>query len=192
VLNRCGFTCQYCGRKSPEVILHVDHIIPLSEGGTSLPENLIASCSDCNSGKGAKPIVQAEPVSQEILDSKLKLARDKQQEYLASEIAIDGMAECWSGLRKISQCPTHGTTEDDKFWSLPRDFARSIRNFMKYNLTEEFMANAMKIAFEKMNGHDEYRVFRYFCGICWRTIRADLPSPPTDVPVNDHHVRQTV
>ena len=33
VFKRDNFTCQYCGRKSPDVILHVDHIDPVKNGG---------------------------------------------------------------------------------------------------------------------------------------------------------------
>lgn len=51
ILNRDGFTCRYCGRRSPTVELMVDHIIPFSKGGTDDPENLCAACSDCNAGK---------------------------------------------------------------------------------------------------------------------------------------------
>ena len=52
VLKRDNFTCQYCGRKPPEVILEVDHIIPISEGGETSLDNLITSCRQCNRGKG--------------------------------------------------------------------------------------------------------------------------------------------
>lgn len=51
VFERDGFTCQYCGRMPPEVVLHVDHIIPVFEGGTNDPENLTTSCDSCNLGK---------------------------------------------------------------------------------------------------------------------------------------------
>lgn len=51
ILNRDNFTCQYCGRKSPNVVLHVDHIIPRSKGGTSNKNNLITACMECNLGK---------------------------------------------------------------------------------------------------------------------------------------------
>ena len=33
VFKRDKFTCQYCGRMSPDVILEVDHIEPVAEGG---------------------------------------------------------------------------------------------------------------------------------------------------------------
>ncbi len=53
VLRRDGFTCQYCGRKPPEVKLHIDHLLPWSAGGLNVAENLRTSCEPCNLGKGA-------------------------------------------------------------------------------------------------------------------------------------------
>lgn len=35
VFKRDSFTCQYCGRSAPEVVLEVDHIVPVSKGGTN-------------------------------------------------------------------------------------------------------------------------------------------------------------
>lgn len=54
VFKRDSFTCQYCGGKSPDVVLHVDHINPVSKGGDNDILNLITSCFECNSGKGAR------------------------------------------------------------------------------------------------------------------------------------------
>lgn len=54
VFKRDKFTCQYCGAQAPDAILHVDHIHPVSEGGTDDPLNLVTACRDCNLGKGAK------------------------------------------------------------------------------------------------------------------------------------------
>ena len=34
VFKRDRFTCQYCGAKAPDVILHVDHIHPVAAGGS--------------------------------------------------------------------------------------------------------------------------------------------------------------
>jgi 5-methylcytosine-specific restriction endonuclease McrA len=54
ILVRDKFKCQYCGRKVIDnIVLHVDHLIPVSKGGTNNPNNLITSCSECNQGKGA-------------------------------------------------------------------------------------------------------------------------------------------
>ena len=52
VFKRDRFTCQYCGRMAPDVILEVDHIQPVAEGGKNTMLNLITSCRDCNRGKG--------------------------------------------------------------------------------------------------------------------------------------------
>jgi len=54
VLYRDNFTCQYCGRKPPEVSLHVDHRVPFSLGGDNSLENLLAACNECNLGKSNK------------------------------------------------------------------------------------------------------------------------------------------
>jgi len=51
VFKRDRFTCQYCGEKAPDVVLHVDHIDPVSKGGDNGIVNLITSCFDCNLGK---------------------------------------------------------------------------------------------------------------------------------------------
>ena len=56
VFKRDRFTCQYCGRMSPDVILEVDHIKPVAEGGTNSLMNLITACRDCNRGKGKKEL----------------------------------------------------------------------------------------------------------------------------------------
>lgn len=58
VLKRDDFTCRYCGRRSPEVVLQVDHVVPQCQGGTDDPMNLVTSCWECNSGKGDAPLSQ--------------------------------------------------------------------------------------------------------------------------------------
>lgn len=42
--------CAYCGRVATEV----DHIIPVSAGGTNTIHNLAPACTACNRRKGAK------------------------------------------------------------------------------------------------------------------------------------------
>ena len=57
ILVRDNFTCVICGRSPANnqgVILHIDHILAWSKGGTNDPSNLRVLCSDCNLGKGDK------------------------------------------------------------------------------------------------------------------------------------------
>ncbi|EKO4254879.1 TPA: HNH endonuclease [Vibrio parahaemolyticus] len=56
VFKRDSFTCQYCGSKAPDVLLEVDHIKPVSMGGTNDLLNLITSCFDCNRGKSNREL----------------------------------------------------------------------------------------------------------------------------------------
>lgn len=51
ILKRDNFTCQYCGRKPPEVKLEIDHILPKSKNGGDDDSNLTTSCRQCNIGK---------------------------------------------------------------------------------------------------------------------------------------------
>jgi hypothetical protein len=52
VLRRDGFRCVYCGRQASEAELHVDHVVPVIDGGSDELHNLVAACVDCNLGKG--------------------------------------------------------------------------------------------------------------------------------------------
>jgi hypothetical protein len=56
VLKRDKFTCQYCGAKAPDVLLHVDHINPYSKSKDNSIINLITSCQSCNLGKGDRTL----------------------------------------------------------------------------------------------------------------------------------------
>jgi hypothetical protein len=53
VLSRDNWTCCSCGRSTKKhgVVLHVDHIVPRSKGGTDDIENLQTLCQKCNIGK---------------------------------------------------------------------------------------------------------------------------------------------
>ena len=51
VLIRDKSTCQMCGRKAPDIKIHVDHIVPLNAGGLTEIRNLQCTCSTCNLGK---------------------------------------------------------------------------------------------------------------------------------------------
>ena len=55
IMKRDNYTCQLCGKYMPdEVGLQIDHIVPVSKGGKSVPSNMQVLCSKCNSAKRAK------------------------------------------------------------------------------------------------------------------------------------------
>lgn len=45
--------CYWCG-KAVGKAYHVDHIVPLSRGGSNWPDNLVIACPQCNLSKGNK------------------------------------------------------------------------------------------------------------------------------------------
>lgn len=60
IFARDAFTCQYCGRRAPQFILHVEHIRSIKDGGSDHPSNLATSCSICNLGKGERSLLVEE------------------------------------------------------------------------------------------------------------------------------------
>lgn len=52
--ERDDYTCQYCGERG--FSLELDHVEPISRGGTNELGNLITACSTCNKSKRAKLI----------------------------------------------------------------------------------------------------------------------------------------
>ena len=57
IKERDGFTCKICGasiQQEPNLLLEIDHIIPVSKGGMTTEENLQTLCWRCNRSKGSK------------------------------------------------------------------------------------------------------------------------------------------
>lgn len=82
VFKRDNFTCRYCGRTTPAVVLEVDHIVPRCEGGSNDPLNLTTACWECNRGKAGNPlenvIIGEDPTERAVL----MLERERQlREY---------------------------------------------------------------------------------------------------------------
>ena len=50
--------CAYCGATDN---MSIDHVIPLSKGGTHEIDNLLPACRSCNSSKGARPLEEWLP-----------------------------------------------------------------------------------------------------------------------------------
>jgi len=65
------------------VVLEIDHVIPVCQGGTNDDENLIVACEDCNRGKGGKTIPQAAPTESD----RLRIAQELREQVRAAEDA---------------------------------------------------------------------------------------------------------
>lgn len=104
VFQRDEHTCQYCGRKAPEVELQADHLIPVARGGTDAFDNLVTSCRECNSGKSAKIIARftqgysKDEWREKIRERRLERLRERRSEV---EDVIAYWAEC-RNVRSVS------------------------------------------------------------------------------------------
>ena len=94
IFKRDSFTCQYCGKKAPDVVLEIDHIKPVASGGDNSLLNLVTSCYDCNHGKGARELSD---------DSVITKQRDQLDTLQERREQIDMMIEWQQGLSDIDQ-----------------------------------------------------------------------------------------
>lgn len=94
VFKRDSFTCQYCGRKAPDIVLEVDHIHPVSKGGKNELMNLVTSCRDCNRGKGKRKLSD---------DSEVMIQRNQLEELNQKREQMKMMLEWKSELQKFEE-----------------------------------------------------------------------------------------
>jgi HNH endonuclease len=90
VFKRDKFTCQYCGKKAPDVVLEADHIHPKSKGGEDTLLNLVTSCFSCNRGKKDRLLSDDSVISKQKTELELLQERRNQLEMLqewAKELA---------------------------------------------------------------------------------------------------------
>jgi hypothetical protein len=136
VFKRDSFTCQYCGRAAPDVVLEVDHIRPVSKAGEDDIVNLITSCRDCNAGKSDR----------ELSDNTVMVKRKKQLDDLQERREqIEMMMEWHRGLSDLEEYQVDEIVnyfdELTPGWSLNENGRASMRKLLKkYNLQEILMA----------------------------------------------------
>lgn len=107
ILVRDGHKCRYCGASAVDSPLVVDHIIPVVQGGTNDPENLIAACQPCNAGKSAQTPSEAAPSPP---DAQRIEAAVRDQATLADQIkTIAARREEWRQTICDFYCELRGT-----------------------------------------------------------------------------------
>lgn len=107
VFKRDSFTCQYCGAKAPDVLLHVDHIEPRAKGGTDDILNLVTACAGCNGGKSDKKLSDKSAMAKrhgqlaelQKRQEQMQMMLDWQRTLIdMDEQAVTGIAELWEEL----------------------------------------------------------------------------------------------
>ena len=169
VFKRDKFTCQYCGRSAPDVILEIDHITPVSKGGGNEIMNLVTSCRDCNRGKtnrklddNSSVVVQKKQLDaiqerREQLEMMVQWRQALEQEY---EIEVDAIDSYIKNQTKFE-------LNDD----VGRPTTR--RLIQQFGFNEVYTAWEIAI-YQYYNGSDTSfeKCFRMVGGICYNRRKA--------------------
>lgn len=180
VFKRDSFTCQYCGRKAPDVLLVVDHINPVAAGGVDDILNLITSCFDCNAGKSDRKLSE---------NTVLEKQRDQLQQLQERKEQIEMMFEWQKGLLELDD---EVTTRLAEYWGeclggyyyLNDNGKKELKKLRRKFEPNELM-QAMKIATDSYLEYEEGgkpthqsvgEAWRKVGGIC-TTKRRDAADP---------------
>lgn len=167
VFKRDSFTCQYCGRKAPDVVLEVDHITPIAEGGKNTMLNLITSCQECNRGKGKILLTEHQTLEKERKQLE-DMQKRKEQLQMMFEWQNDLMQmeeEQIDFIEKILCVQDDETTE-----SFTEDGRSGMRRLINRFGFETILESA-KIA--KRQYADSIERYRKLGGIAWNITHKD-------------------
>ena len=148
---------------APDVILEIDHIKPVAEGGDNNILNLITACRDCNRGKGKERIgVNAELKKQQ---DQLKDFAEKKEQLAMMAIWREQLLELEEQQIDVIEAYVQQVTQ----WSFS-DYGRTkIRKLIK-----QFGFHAVNVATEisfdrYFDGSEESwnEAFRKIGGVCY-------------------------
>lgn len=163
VFKRDHFTCQYCGRMAPDVILEVDHIKPIAEGGTNDMINLITSCRDCSRGKGKRKLsdnTELKKQQNELND----LAAMREQ----SEMMISWKRELMQAIENEIDCISD-YIESVSDW-VPNENGRSRIKKLIHQFSFPEVYDAVEIAFDYYYNGSQWsweKAMKKVGGICY-------------------------
>lgn len=94
VYKRDRFACTYCGTPGTDAELEVDHIIPVSGGGSHHISNLTTACRKCNQEKGAKKMIPTRSNSFQdgLVGLYVHVLEDSKIQYQGAIVGRDGDA----------------------------------------------------------------------------------------------------
>ena len=165
VFDRDGFTCVYCGRQPPMVVLEIEHVIPASKGGEDGEDNLRTSCHECNAGKGAKMIGDSVPTESD---------RFRQAQELAeSQMRAKNLLKMQKANAKISQAICNRWAELLSVDRIPNSDISCIKHMM-----EEFGEVRVDAWMERaaQKTRSQLQAIRYLCGIARRVRETNQPQ----------------
>lgn len=160
VFKRDAFTCQYCGGHPPAMVLEVDHIDPVANGGGNDIDNLITACFNCNRGKAA--------TSLNVIPQSLS---EKATQVSERESQVQGYHDVLEAKRERLECQAWDVLDAcgvDRMVGCSKDQFHSTKMFVE-KLGFHQALEAMEIASAAKGGIKH--CFKYFCGVCWNKLK---------------------
>lgn len=167
ILRRDSHACQYCGQMAPDVVLHIDHVIPVALGGSDKPDNLVTACKDCNAGKSSispdSPIVAAVGAR----SAEYVLAMSNRAAHMEADFAdMEHYEETfWCRWDDWG----FGQGEERKSVTLPLDWRRSLKIWWGLKVPLNVLSHAVEVTMTTRTVKVDDK-FRYFAGVVWRAI----------------------
>lgn len=161
VLKRDNHTCRYCGGVAPDAILTIDHVVPVTLGGSDDPSNLVAACRDCNYGKASTapdgPLVE-------------DVAQDALRWSAAMKLAAQRVSSRGKPLRDYVEYMEDVVRSMLDLEDLPDDWRDSLGQFYRAGLPREMFEQAVAISVGKSSVGWRNK-WRYACGVAWTMTR---------------------
>lgn len=150
VFKRDGFKCQYCGCSAPDVILHVDHIDPVSKGGDNDIMNLITSCQACNLGKSDRTLDDKSSVEKQ--RKQLQELNERREQL---EMMLHWRDELKAFGDEVVEAVVEKINEMMEVRSVNESGVSSVRKWLKRFSAEEILDAAEQSAERYLSGFDQ-------------------------------------
>lgn len=160
IFKRDLFACQYCGARPPAVVLQVDHIVAVANGGSNDRDNFVTACQPCNIGKGVREL---SAIPQSLSDRAAETA-EREAQLLGYQAIMEAQRErlddeTWRVIEALENRPVPDWPQ--------RDF-QSVRMFVQ----KIGLMSAIESA-EAAANRNASKPFKYFCALCWAKIKGE-------------------
>lgn len=175
ILRRDDYACQYCGQLAPDVVLTIDHVIPVALGGTDDASNLVTACKDCNAGKTS--IQPDSPLVAKVGDVSATFALSMMDKFTRIKARIEAEAEYLEEFEDAWNVWGYGEGAERKTVPLPLEYKAGLRRWHVMGVPVELLTYAIDIAMRttKVQNRDK---FRYMAGVVWRTLENEEATYP--------------
>jgi hypothetical protein len=163
ILRRDNHACRYCGASAPDAKLTVDHVVPVTLGGSDEPANLVTACDACNSGKSS--VAGSAPMVDDIAADALRWGRAMEEAARIGRQALDDQ-ELFANGFKAAIWDQWTWDFGKQTFPLPGDWKDSVLRFKDAGIDMRDFEYAVEITMRKKTPDK----FRYMCGVLWKMI----------------------